>query len=86
MFAELKKSYVNGLSKIILVLYGTAIVFGPPVIAQLAAETFSNRGANESFTKYIWIAGTIYVFTTCPFILTAIIRRWRSVISGIIDK
>jgi hypothetical protein len=82
----MKSVYLNGLSKVMLAIYGTAIVFGPPSVAQFIADSVVQGGSSEAVTRVIWMVGPVYVFCVSPFILAAVTRRWREVILGIIAK
>ncbi len=82
----MKARYLNGLSKVMLALYGAAIVFGPPGIAQWIADLTTEGGAGLTVRRAIWAIGTFYFFCICPFVLSAVVRRWRSVILEIVEK
>ncbi len=82
----MKNLYLNGLSKMMLSMYGAAVIFGPPMLAQFVAGSTNQEVRSEAVTRAIWLGGTIYVFCVSPFVLSLITRKWRNLIIEIVSK
>ena len=83
---KMKTIYLNGLSKVMIGLYGAAIMFGPPSIALSIADVCSNGEASLTTTRVICSAGTVWVLGVCPFVMIAATRKWRHLLVQIVEQ
>jgi hypothetical protein len=82
----MKTTYLNGLSKMMLGLYGAGIIFGPILLAHLFADFALGENSSEAVHRAISICGAVYVFCITPFIFSSLVTRWRRALVEIIEK